>query len=255
MDAVRIRIGLRKSPVDSHPAALRKRQLPTWRKELPVGCPQRRCIALAEIRDCPAARRGTPAPPDHLQVPSRLRFQPARTAHPVLTAMQAKLRQQSRIMGRLAGPAVFFRVPETQRLQIQCADERTDRAHRIAFGHIVVHAGRNKRQLASGLHLPATSLRHRGNPCGCPGCRRAWHLQAAKTGARADRDGFIRARRQPGSPTSPSSAQRSAPFGIGEMLSQSPMCSFISKCRRFPFFVRCISGSRALPPPVRPGDP
>ncbi len=30
------------------------------------------------------------------------------------------------------------------------------------------------------------------------------------------------------------------------MLSQSPMCSFIPKCRRFPFFVRCISGSRAL---------
>ncbi len=25
-----------------------------------------------------------------------------------------------------------------------------------------------------------------------------------------------------------------------------PMCSFIPKCRRFSFFVRCISGSRVL---------
>ena len=30
------------------------------------------------------------------------------------------------------------------------------------------------------------------------------------------------------------------------MLSQSPMCSFIPKCHRFPFLVWCISGSRAL---------
>ena len=216
MDAVRIRIGLRKSPVDSHPAALRKRQLPAWRKELPAGCPQRRCIALAEIRDCPAARRGTPAqarsPPGSVASP----LPAGANCAPGVDSHAGKLQQQSRIMGRLAGPAVFFRVPETQRLQIQRADERTDRAHRIAFGHIVVHAGRNKRQLASGRHLPATSLRHRGNPCGCPGCRRAWHLQAAKTRAQADRDGFIGARRQPGSPTSPSSAQRSAPFGVGK---------------------------------------
>ncbi len=25
-----------------------------------------------------------------------------------------------------------------------------------------------------------------------------------------------------------------------------PTCSFIPKCHRFPFFIRCISGSRAL---------
>ena len=101
----------------------------------------------------------------------RLGFEPARTAYPVLVAVQVELQQQSRIVGRLAGPAVFLRMPEAQRLQVQRVDEGIDRAHRIVCGHIVVQAGRQKHHLASGLHLPVASLGHRGKPRGCLECR------------------------------------------------------------------------------------
>ena len=101
----------------------------------------------------------------------RLGFEPARAAYPVLVSIQVEPRQQSRIVGRLTGPAVCLRVLETRRLQVQRADKDIDRAHRMMFGHVVVQAGRQKHHPASGLNLPVASLGHRGKPRGSLECR------------------------------------------------------------------------------------
>ena len=142
MDAVPVRIRLQEGPVNRHPTAAQQGQLTAQQNELPVGRTQRSRIVLAKVSNCLVARGGPLAQPDHFQVAMRLGFQPARTSYPVLITVQVQFQQQSRIVRRMASAAILFRMPESQRLQIQRADERIDRPHRIMFGHVVVHAGR-----------------------------------------------------------------------------------------------------------------
>ena len=118
MEAVRIRIGLHKSPVNRHPTAAQQRQLAAQKHELPVGRLQRSRIVLAKIGNRLVARRSALAQPDHLQIAPRLGFEPARTSYPVLIAVQIQLQQQRRIERWLTGAAARFGMLESQRLKI-----------------------------------------------------------------------------------------------------------------------------------------
>ena len=70
----------------------------------------------------PDPKAGAPAPDS--TIAPRLAFEPARTAHPVLSAVQIQLQQQRRIERWLTGATVRLGMLESELLQVQRVDER-----------------------------------------------------------------------------------------------------------------------------------
>ena len=120
--------------------------------------PDRAAAILAEVGNCLMIRSKAPGEPHHLDVPPSLMLEPAARLNPVEVAIDIKLQQHGRMVGRPTGRLGIDPI-EAKRAEIEFVDKDVNDSNRIVLVNPVFQAlGKecallSVRPLNEALHL------------------------------------------------------------------------------------------------------
>src|SRR5262249_54126121 len=154
-------VAIEKRTINGHTVPAHQAEVAQYQHELPTCRLERRPVVLAEITDRSKAGLKPFEQPDQLKIAPRFPLKSPRGADPMQVAVNIKLEQVPRIIGRLSSPAPGARMPKPRMRKIDRIPVSINRPHRIIALHIVFQPSwKQARLMPADAGLEAVAIRH-----------------------------------------------------------------------------------------------